>query len=279
MTNEATSDGRTFHPRPFKRGFDGVSRHWFADNVISTQLVNAINVFFPTGEMFFVKAVRHFEKRIDGDPELRRQVRAFYAQEGRHANAHERWFEEMRAQGYDFEKILHFVEHLLHERSQIQDSPEMRLSITAALEHYTAIMGELVFVDPYFQRIHPKMRDLLAWHAAEEIEHKAVAFDVLKRVNPSYRLRMTGFAVATIGLMLMWGVGTASLVRQDRLPLRRVFSDLLSLARERVVDKKIFGRAIATYVKRDFHPLQHDDFHLVRDYLKAFEEELAAEAA
>ena len=43
------------------------------------------------------------------------------------------------------------------------------------------------------------MREMLAWHAAEEIEHKAVAFDVLQAVAPSYALRMAGlfFAFST----------------------------------------------------------------------------------
>ena len=41
----------------------------------------------------------------------------------------------------------------------------------------------------------PRCAQLLAWHAAEEIEHKAVAFDVLQAVDPSYALRIAGLVV------------------------------------------------------------------------------------
>ena len=44
---------------------------------------------------------------------------------------------------------------------------------------------------------HPVMRQLLEWHALEELEHKAVAFDVLRAVNPSYALRITGMALGS----------------------------------------------------------------------------------
>src|SRR4051812_8517469 len=106
---------RTFHPRPFKRPFDDVSRHWFAGNAVATHLVNAINLFFPDGERFFVRSVRRFEKDIR-DPELRAQIRHFYAQEVRHANAHERWFDSLREQGYPIDGMVKAVAKVLKDR-------------------------------------------------------------------------------------------------------------------------------------------------------------------
>ena len=272
------AEPRTFNPRPFRRSFDDVSRHWFANNVVSTHLVNAINLFFPEGEMFFVRAVRHFEKEID-DPALRAEIKAFYAQEGRHANAHERYFETLREQGYEIDGLVRAVTFLLRGGGRAMHSPMLALSITAALEHYTAVMAELMYLDPYFERIEGTMRELLLWHAAEEIEHKAVAFDVLAKVRPGYFNRIAGFAVATPLLAAMWAAGTFSLVRQDKLPLSRVLRDLREVMRNNIMGKKIFLHAFLTYIDPQFHPLANDNYGMVRDYLEKFEAELEKKAA
>jgi len=268
-------DARTFRPRPYRRGFEGLPRHWFGGSAVATQMVNAINLFFPEGERFFVRSVRHYEGSID-DPELRRQIRAFYAQEGRHAHAHERYFAAMAAQGYEFDRAVRFVGWLLHRAGRGVMPPALQLSITVALEHYTAIMAELPYQHPYFQQIEPAMRELLLWHAAEEIEHKAVAFDVLRRVNPSYGLRMLGFAVATAGLVPIWATVTASLLAQDRLPPARLLAELRELHRQGILGEQVFARALREYLPRDFHPLDRDNYPMVRDFLDRFEAATAA---
>jgi predicted metal-dependent hydrolase len=270
---------RTFHPRPFKQPFDGVSRHWFGGNAVATHLVNAINLFFPDGERFFVRSVRRFEKQID-DPELRAQIRHFYAQEVRHAHAHERWFDSLREQGYAIDGMVEAVAKVL--KGKLPNQPELALSITVALEHYTAVMADLVYTDPFFARMDPAMRTLLMWHAAEEIEHKAVAFDVMKALRPSYALRMAGFTVATLGLLGFWGVGTAVLLRHDhrvgQLSLGKLWRDAREVVANGILGEKIFFRALRSYMATDFHPLQKEDDPAVAEFLARFEQELARAA-
>jgi uncharacterized protein len=262
---------RTLNTRTFKRSFDEVPRDWFGGNTVATQLVNSINLLFPEGERFFVRSVRRYESAIE-DPELRRQMRGFYAQEGQHANAHERYFTSMRAQGFEIDGIVRLAERLLRPRFL---SREMCLSITVALEHYTAIMAELMYTDPFFETIEEPMRSLLLWHAAEEIEHKAVAFDVMKAINPSYSLRMRGYLVATIGLLIVWGAGTVTLVRQSNTPRAKLLSDLRQVLTNGILGRKIFFRALAQYIRPSFHPLSRDNFSLVRQYLEDFERQAA----
>jgi predicted metal-dependent hydrolase len=222
--------------------------------------------------------VRHFEKEID-DPALRAEIRAFYAQEGRHANAHERYFETLRAQGYEIDKLVRAVRWLLRGGAKVATNPTLALSITVALEHYTAIMAELMYVDPYFKELDQPMRELLLWHAAEEIEHKAVAFDVLAKVRPGYFNRMAGYLVATPFLAAMWGWGAVSLLRQDELPLSKILRDVGEVLRHNIMGRKIFWRTFATYIDPSFHPLENDNYAMVREYLERFEAELAREAA
>jgi uncharacterized protein len=262
---------RTLQTRTFRKSFDDVPRDWFAGNTVATQLVNSINLLFPEGERFFVRSVRRFEKQID-DPELRAQMRGFYAQEGQHANAHERYFKAMSAQGFEIDRIVRLAERLLRPRLL---SKEMCLSITVALEHYTAVMAELMYTDPFFARIEEPMRSLLLWHAAEEIEHKAVAFDVMKQINPSYALRLSGYAIASFMLILVWGWGTLALLKQSKTPWRKLMRDIGEVLSNGILGRKIFFRALAQYIRPSFHPLTRDNFALVRQYLEELEREAA----
>ena len=68
-------------------------------------------------------------------------------------------------------------------------------------------MAEGAFTQGMLDAADPAMQQLLAWHAAEEIEHKAVAFDVLQQIDPSYALRIAGLVYATVmlGGFWLWG--------------------------------------------------------------------------
>jgi hypothetical protein len=166
---------------------DDTPRHWVADAAVPTALGNTLHLIFPMGERFFVRAVKHFADQLE-DPKLRAQVKGFYAQEGRHAHEHERVFALLERHGYDVKPFLKFYKKIAFETIERVSPPKLRLAVTVALEHYTAIMAEDALEHGLLDRAHASMRPLLAWHAAEEIEHKAVAFDVLKSVDDSYAL-------------------------------------------------------------------------------------------
>lgn len=260
---------RAPHPvQPRKRRFDfaSVPRHWFAGEPIPTHVVNGLTLIFPWGERFFVRSVRHYLDAID-DPALAEQVRGFFGQEGTHAREHERMFALLEAQGYDIRSFLERYERV-SRRIEAFFGPPMRLSVTAASEHFTAMLGDLVLRDPVLARAHPVVRDLLHWHAAEEIEHKAVAFDVLQRVHPSYALRMAGLALATALVGGWWFLAARHLLRQEALPPRRLLGGLLRLEREQPL-RKVLARGIASYARRGFHPMDDDNLELARSYLAA----------
>ena len=67
-----------------------------------------------------------------------------------------------------------------------------RLAITAALEHYTATLAECLLSKPEAQALlgETEVRSLLLWHALEESEHKAVAFDVYRAAGGPEWLRI-----------------------------------------------------------------------------------------
>ena len=81
------------------------------------------------------------------------------------------------------------------EKYSITTSSEYAcLAVTCSLEHFTALLAELLLTTPQgkqmLDQMSPSHRTIWIWHAIEEIEHKAVTFDVLQAVNGSYLLRV-----------------------------------------------------------------------------------------
>jgi uncharacterized protein len=255
-------------PRNAPVSFAGsIPHHWFAGFALPTHLVNGVNLLFPAGERFFIRSVKRYLDRID-DPVLREQVKGFFGQEGRHANAHERFFEVLEAQGYETKRFLEIYEWLAFDVLEKRISGRMRLAVTVALEHFTAILAEDALAEGLLEHAHPELRTLLSWHAAEEIEHKAVAFDVLKKVAPSYALRMTGMALATLGLTGFWIAATLMLLSQDRKAGRRgPLRPPPQVQKRHSISRRVFARGIREYVRRDFHPSDNDNRHLAAEWL------------
>jgi predicted metal-dependent hydrolase len=259
LVSSAPRPLQKIRPRSPRFDFSTVPRRWFARSVIGTHMANGLNLLFPAGERFFVRSVRHYLDRID-DPQLREDIKGFSGQEGLHAYAHERYFESLEKQGFEIRGFLKFYEKFAYGFVEKIAPAELRLAATAACEHFTATMaanalareadGTMVVQDP-------TMRALFLWHAVEEIEHRAVAFDVLQAVNPNYELRVAGMTVAASLLFGLWMIAAGTLLVQDRAKPERLARELR--ARREFRNRHgapRFGDAMRAYLRRDFHPLQ-----------------------
>jgi predicted metal-dependent hydrolase len=247
---------------------DTVPRHWLANSAAATGLANAVNMLFPIGERFFVRSVNAFKSVWQDDPELAARVKAFYGQEGHHAAAHDDFNAVLARHGYDVDPFLRWyaASNAAWER---RTPAKLRLAATAAAEHFTAIMAEnaLSGADRLFVAAHPEMVRLLGWHAVEEIEHKAVAFDVLRRVDPSYWLRMAGLAYATLQLGRYWAVGARTLWCQDGLTVRQALRALRALPGEKTLIRRVFVAGIREYMRPSFHPDDRDNYGMAQAWL------------
>ncbi|HTJ41172.1 MAG TPA: metal-dependent hydrolase [Kofleriaceae bacterium] len=255
----------TITPRKAPSDTTGVPKHWFGGNPVATHIANGVNMLFPAGERFFVRSVNHYLAQIDS-PELRAQIKGFFGQEGRHAKAHDDYNQTLRDQGFEIDRFLDFYTRVQSGWLDRITPPALKLASTAAAEHYTAIMAEGAFTRGILGTADPRMRELLMWHAAEEIEHKSVAFDVLKTVNPSYALRMAGLAYATIMLSSFWILGTMTLLRQEKMTFREIRDELRRLQSDDPIFRRVFLRGIREYARRDFHPSDNDNYHLAAAY-------------
>lgn len=251
--------------------FDGLPRRWLEGRLGDTHLANSVNLLFPAGERFFVRSVRRYLDRI-AEPRLRQRIAAFTGQEARHGLEHERLFAALEAQGYELASFLARYQHLGYQRMELAFGPEARLAATAALEHATAVLATLALRDGMLDGADPRARALLFWHAAEEIEHRSVAFDVLQEVDPRYRTRLLGFALALIGLEGFWLLAFLHLVRQDaaREGWGRVLAEVLRDGVTLFARKPgMLGGAVAflRFLRPGFHPDREDGYALARDYL------------
>lgn len=249
----------------------GIAREWFGGHRAATHMSNAMHLLFPAGERFFVRSVLHYQTVLETD--LTARVRHFCKQEGRHAQAHERFFDNLRAQGHDIERILEPYERIAFGYCERKASPRLRLAITAALEHFTALFAEDALSRNVLSESDTEMRHLLEWHALEELEHKAVAFDILRIVAPSYALRAFGLLVGALGLGYFWTNGVLALWKSDGLTVRAALRELRTSNRAPQPDLERMLRGIASYVRPSFHPNDVDHGPLIASTLTRLEAE------
>ncbi len=147
---------------------------WLDGHHMRTAYCDALSALFPEGERFFIRSVTPYIPLIK-DPVLKEQARAFIVQEALHTREHEAYNQALVAGGCDVAAMEARVAVAL-ERVK---TPLIRLATTVAVEHLTATFAQTVLDNPKVLASAPAaLRDLWNWHALEEMEHKAVAFDI-----------------------------------------------------------------------------------------------------
>ena len=171
------------HVRPRNIRFDVAEardRHWLGGDPVGTAVFNALSLTFPDGEKLFIDAVKHYRPQLKG--KLLEDVQGFIAQEGIHSREHAALNQMVDRNRYPVAEI----EEAVRERVAMSRDrgPMGMLLSTIALEHFTAMMAEMHMAHPeLFDGTPPHIERMWRWHAMEETEHKAVAFDVFKEVT------------------------------------------------------------------------------------------------
>lgn len=180
-------------------GLDGdIPRFWLDGDPFKTRFFDAMSTLFPEGEKFFIACVRDFRDRIT-DPVLAAQVKDFMYQEGQHGMVHTRFNDRLAAQGVNMKAILDYQVQWLFGFFRKRCSPEFTLAMTVVAEHMTALMAHGFFRTGVMNKADPRIRAMYGWHAVEEIEHKAVAFDVMQKVaKVGYFKRLGAFLLEGI---------------------------------------------------------------------------------
>ena len=248
---------------------DRIPKHWLNGRKAVTRFFDNLSIFFPAGERFFVSSVRTLEKNVT-DEKLRCEVAAFVSQEGIHTREHVRYNEMLAAQGLPVAKIEARVKRILSFVAK--NAPKRRrLAVTCALEHFTSLLGHLVLEDAEgLAGADPEMAALWRWHAAEENEHKAVAFDVYNAVGGKYPERVLVMVGATV---IFWGLvldHQIQIMRAEGLASSpREWADLVSFLFVRPGPLPKLVPPYLQYFRRDFHPNDIDSSAALRRWKEA----------
>lgn len=259
----------------FGIGDDAIARYWLDGDPFKSRMFDAVQASFPDGERYFISAVRAFRDRIE-DPALRAAVRDFMQQEGQHGRVHSDYNERLRRQGVRIDAFTHYTRKITESRLE-KLSPEYNVAMTAAFEHFTAMMAELFFADKaVLAGADERVRAMFAWHTIEEMEHRAVAFDVMQQVaGVGYGLRSLTMLHASSVFLLYVFVGTWSMLGMDGYSRRarvRLYARHLGylFAPRRGVIARLLPM-LARYLRPGFHPNERRAVHNYADWVEAFE--------
>src|SRR5437899_12099683 len=145
MTAQTTKPERKVPTRriSFEASLQDLPKHFAADgDLILSHVAASLSAVFPDGEDFFVRSVRHYRDQIT-DPELKRQVAGFIGQEAMHGREHRRFNERLSSAGYPTRAIERTLRWGF-KASERLPGRSRRLAVTAALEHYTATLAEVL---------------------------------------------------------------------------------------------------------------------------------------
>lgn len=259
----------TVRDRRFGRGEAQGERWWAAGDPIATAWFNALSATFPRGETLFIDAVKAF--REGAPPQLAAEIRAFIRQEVNHTREHLAFNRAAAEAGYDFSRIDARVERLI---GLVYARPKHAwLAVTIALEHFTAMFAHEFLTHPeHFLGADSEQAELWRWHAVEEIEHKAVAYDTWLHATKGWS-RWKRWKVKSVLMLIITQrfvrnrfQDAAELLAQDGIAGWRAKRALVwYLIGKPGILRRVFP-AWCRYFLPGFHPWNQDDRALIGKY-------------
>jgi predicted metal-dependent hydrolase len=258
------------HARKVDFDVSGIPLEWIPGHPVASNMVSLLNVVLPVAERWFVTTYNEALPLVE-DPKLAEDMRGFIGQEAVHADTHERMLHEwMIAGGCDPGPILVQMNHIFEKTLAPSSSPDPkrrinqlceRLWLIAAIEHYTALLGDFALNCTWDDHnAAPTLVDLFRWHGSEEVEHRCVAQDVATYFHDSYPARIRAMTVAAFTMYTFFERGTWYLCRKDPAlagvswrqmqRMRRQDSRLGLLPTYR----ELFGTNTLAYFRPGFHP-------------------------
>lgn len=269
VTETPAAAAKTIKPR--KMGFDMSllkDKYFFRGNPILSSLMYALSASFPGGERFFIDTVRHYQKDIK-DPALSAQIRGFIGQEAHHGRVHDDFNARAQSLGMAMDKIeARFDRRIAMARRRLDAGQQ--LAVTAALEHITATLAQWTLENPETgmgDTDSSPLREMLIWHAMEEIEHKAVAFDVYRAKVNNEKQRI---AVANLVFRTFWvqmAIAQCILLWSDRkLPSIRDIREAWTFMWGERGFRRWAQPEFKRYLKPGFHPNDIDQSQLLASW-------------
>lgn len=255
----------TFPVRRMDYRFAETKKYWVDDDPAMTHFFTGMSLLFPEGESYFVRSVRALREGIWKGSRLDKEIGRFIGQEAMHSKEHQAFHVSTSQFGLNPESMEAFTGTLLKFLEK-RLSKKSNLLVTTGIEHYTAVTGAEVMRWGYRHITDETMRNLWLWHAVEETEHKAVAYDLYRQLYGrglgDYLQRVGIYTF--ISLPIVFGLANAYgvvLMKRD--------GQLLNLASWLKIGKVLSfslakaGWGLMQYYRPDFHPNQIDESTLL----------------
>lgn len=256
-----------------------INKYYVDGNVFGSHFINTMHIVFPEGEKFFIRSVRRYMDEVKDDPALVDRIKKFIGQEGVHNKEHEKFWDILEGMGVPAYKYADFYSKTAYQYFEQgvfkllgqKRGGEFALSVTTALEHFTALLGEGLLQKSPFYDLPEDVSMLLKWHAAEELEHKSVCYDVYEKVSGDYPTRVAGMLTAT-GILWFYLIGgQIYFVATDKdkkwidMPLD--FAKFMLAVGASKSIRSVF-KMYLDYYKPDFHPDHHDNYGLANKFFE-----------
>jgi uncharacterized protein len=248
---------------------DQIPVHWIPGHPVASHMVSLLNIVLPAAERWFVTAYNEALPLVR-DPKLAEDMRGFIGQEATHADVHDKVLHEyMLTHGVDPTPVLEQVEYVFEKvlGPSTSADPKRRLNhlcdrlwIIAAIEHYTAVLGDFSLNCAWDDHdANPTMVDLFRWHGSEEVEHRNVAHDVAIYFHDSYVDRIRAMVMAVVMMAAFFLRGAWYMTKNDP----SVDMSWLKMHRVRMRDsklgllpkfRKLFGSNTLMYFRPGFSP-------------------------
>lgn len=262
------SDDEDIIPRDIRFGIvENPVRHWFDNDFQKTVLLDGLSIFLPEGERFFIRSLKHYAPKLPNRA-LADEINGYAVQEAFHTREHEDYNRALVKLGYDVEEM----EKPVRRGFEHDTDPFVRLLVTCAIEHLTATLSSVTLRHPeLLDDAAPAYRRLWMWHALEELEHKAVALDVLKQATPKlsgwkrYLARTMAMNATIVPFILITLRNIKVFARGDGIKTGPLF--WLRLAKLVLISPGYWRRCMPLVLKYYlpwFSPLNKDDDELIR---------------
>ena len=230
ITNRA---GASFPVRRMNFDFDTVPEYWMNGSAGLTHFMTGLSALFPAGEKFFIDSVRAVRQHpaIKDNEVLQKEISAFIGQEAMHTQEHVGFNASAQKFGHDVDRLDRLTDKVIQRTRKtfafigkpVGITQEMvDLTATTALEHFTATIASQLLTNPHIQALmtDETMKTMWLWHAIEENEHKAVAYDVFEGVFgkglKAYLLRTGSLAGAMVILFFVQSYFVLCLLQDDK---------------------------------------------------------------
>ncbi|MEB6564557.1 metal-dependent hydrolase [Acinetobacter towneri] len=273
--------GASFPVRRMNFNFDTVPEYWMSGNAGLTHFMTALSALFPAGEKFFIDSARavRYHPMLKDNAELQKEISAFIGQEAMHTHEHVGFNASAQKFGHDVDTLDRHTDTVIQATRKLLAkiakpvgiTQEMvDLTATTALEHFTATIASQLLSNSHIQELmsDETMKTMWLWHAIEENEHKAVAYDVFEGVFgkgvKAYALRTSSLVISMLTLFFVQNYFLLRLLKQDQQlnleNLKMIYRYAYSPSKGVITG---MAKEMLLYFKPSFHPNDVDTTSLL----------------